>query len=88
MRAKDSGRPSSKRFESPFPKLDFCAICSKIFVRAYAEPKKRRPKHPAKPQERPASWFDGRFLVLDTETVLHKLTFGAFEFWDGQAPYR
>jgi hypothetical protein len=58
------------------------SICEEIFVRAYAEPKlgkNKRPSDPWQARERPESWFDSEFLVVDTETVDHRLTFGAYE---------
>ena len=70
------------------PQIDSSSVCTNIFVRAYAEPKPRQPRRardssggqPAKP--RPASWFDGRFFVFDTETINHELSFAAFEYYD------
>jgi hypothetical protein len=58
-------------------------MCTKIFVRGYAESKKRRSrKWQPRESTRPASWFDERFCVIDTETVDHELKFGAFAFYD------
>jgi hypothetical protein len=71
------------RYDPIEPNIASSAICSEIFVRAYAEPQlpNRRgvapefsPRHP-----RADSWFTGEFLVIDTETVRHQLTFGAYE---------
>lgn len=71
------------------PKIVPDSVCTDIFVRAYAEPKPRRPRRTRGSGEarqntsRPPSWFDGRFFVFDTETVeRHELTFGAFEYYD------
>jgi hypothetical protein len=57
------------------------SICEEIFVRGYAEPQLRRGGAPDlwQPRARPDSWFNDEFLVIDTETVEHRLTFGAYE---------
>ena len=62
------------------PEIAPSSICHEIFVRAYAEPKLRRHRYATvwASQTRPESWFDGEFMVIDTETVHHKLTFGVF----------
>lgn len=70
------------RFDPVVPSIGLSSICDEIFVRAYAETKLLRrsgkgdPRQSRFPQE---SWFDGEFLVIDTETVDHRLTFGAYE---------
>jgi DNA-binding phage protein len=64
------------------PDIAPSSICENIYVRAYAEPELPR-GHGApelwEPRTRPDSWFDGEFIVIDTETVEHRLTFGAYE---------
>ncbi len=58
------------------------SICEEIFVRGYAEPQLPRrgaAAGPWGPRTRPQSWFDDEFLVIDTETVRHRLAFGAYE---------
>jgi hypothetical protein len=64
------------------PDIAPSSICSEIFVRAYAEPQLARGQNAPeswKPRTRPDSWFEGEFIVIDTETVNHALTFGAYE---------
>lgn len=77
--------------KEPFkPKIAPTSVATKAFVRAYAEPRQQwryrqrqlskeedRPKHPRPPRK----VFDGTLFVFDTETVEHRLTFGAFEEW-------
>jgi hypothetical protein len=58
------------------------SICSEIFVRAYAEPQLARGRNAPESWQRrtrPESWFEGEFIVIDTETVNHNLIFGAYE---------
>ena len=66
------------------PQIDPNSACKNIYVRAYAEPARSTERsNAARPAEpRPASWFEGRFFVFDTETVAHNLTFGAFDYFD------
>ena len=64
------------------PTVDPASICEEIFVRAYAEPHLKRRKGATerwKVRRRSNSWFEGEFIVIDTETVNHGLTFGASE---------
>jgi hypothetical protein len=63
------------------PEISTSSNCSEIFVRAYAEPRlpRRGGREPWQPRTRPKSWFEGEFFVIDTETVDHRLTFGAYE---------
>ncbi len=69
-------------YDPVVPEVAPSSICEEIFVRGYAEP--RLPRRggvvdPCEPRTRPPSWFDGEFLVVDTETIRHRLTFGAYE---------
>lgn len=73
---------ATARYEPVVADIAPSSICEEIFVRAYAEPNLRRRKRSSKPWEdrpRPETWFDGEFFVIDTETVEHRLTFGAYE---------
>ncbi len=70
------------RYDPVVPDIARSSICEEIFVRAYAEP--QLPRRKSSPEARhlrgrPDTWFDGEFLVIDTETVDHKLTFGGYE---------
>ncbi|HEY2474980.1 MAG TPA: hypothetical protein VGI19_09270 [Candidatus Cybelea sp.] len=58
------------------------SVCKDVFVRGYAEPQlpqRRTRRDLTGAPTRPDSWFDGEFFVIDTETVRHCLTFGAYE---------
>lgn len=69
------------RYDPTEPEIAPSSICHEIFVRAYAEPRlaHRSSREPWQSRARPKSWFGGEFIVIDTETVDHKLTFGAYE---------
>ena len=70
------------RYDPVVPDIAPSSICEEIFVRAYSEPQLPRRKGSPdlrKPRTHPETWFDGEFLVIDTETVEHRLTFGAYE---------
>ena len=72
-------------YDPVVPEIAPSSICEEIFVRAYAEPQlPRRGGAPdmREPRTRPASWFDGEFITIDTETVNHRLTFGAYERYE------
>ena len=64
------------------------SVATQLFVRAYAEPRKKRRRPPAAGEPKGASkkrttrdMLDGHIFVFDTETVEHRLTFAAFEEW-------
>jgi hypothetical protein len=83
-RQRQNGVPESDaaRYDPIEPDIAPSSICSEIFVRAYAEPQLARGQNAPeswKPRTRPDSWFEGEFIVIDTETVNHALTFGAYE---------
>ena len=70
------------RYDPIEPDIAPSSICSEIFVRAYAEPQLNRGRNAPESWQRrtrPESWFEGEFIVIDTETVNHALTFGAYE---------
>jgi hypothetical protein len=78
------------RQQSLTPTIAPTSIATKLFVRAYAEPRQQwryRQRQAIKEEGRIASArttrnpFDGTLFVFDTETVKHRLTFGAFEEW-------
>jgi hypothetical protein len=69
-------------YDTVVPEIAPSSICEKIFVRAYAEPQlppRDRAPDVWEPRARRASWFEDEFFVIDTETVNHRLTFGAYE---------
>jgi len=66
------------------------SVATKLFVRAYAEPRQRRRGRAPASAEPKGAWprkhtmrtmLYGSIFVFDTETVEHRLTFGAFEEW-------
>lgn len=77
--------------DAPLPTIAPGSVATKLFVRAYAEPRQQRryrereeAKHASsvpKPTAPARAMFDGTLFVFDTETVEHRLTFGAFEEW-------
>ena len=69
------------RYDPIEPQIAPSSICHEIFVRAYSEPMLARhtSRQAWRPRTRLKSWFDGEFIVIDTETVDHRLTFGAYE---------
>jgi hypothetical protein len=77
--------------DAPLPTIAPGSVATKLFVRAYAEPRQQRryrereeakQASPVRKPTRPArAMFDGTLFVFDTETVEHRLTFGAFEEW-------
>jgi hypothetical protein len=78
------------RQEPLTPKIAPTSVATKLFVRAYAEPRQQwryRQRQATTEEARIASartarkLFDGTLFVFDTETVEHRLTFGAFEEW-------
>ncbi len=74
--------PDGVEYDPVVPEIASSSICEEIFVRGYAEPQLPRRGGAAarwEPRTRPRSWFDGEFFVIDTETVQHRLTFGAYE---------
>ncbi len=78
-----AAKPKAVVYGAVEPEIASRSICTKVFVRGYAEPEKQRSrKWQPKKSARPASQFDGRFCVIDTETVDHELTFGVFAFYD------
>ena len=79
------------RKEPAAPTIAPTSVATKLFVRAYAEPRQQRryrARQARKAEQRekqPAhSMFDGTIFVFDTETFEHRLTFGAFEEWRGR----
>ncbi len=82
--------PDSTCHQRQLPDIAEDSVARNIFVRAYAEPRQQR-RHRARQTLKEAKrrtrstsqkkGFDGTFYVLDTETVAHRLTFGAFEEW-------
>jgi hypothetical protein len=77
----ESRRTEDAVYDPVIPDIADSSICHEIFVRGYAEPVRARtkPRGDRPRQARPESWFDGEFLAIDTETVDHRLTFGAYE---------
>ncbi len=69
------------------PTIAPISVATKLFVRAYAEPRQqrryrdRRARKEQAPKRPPHALFDGTIIVLDTETVEHGLKFGVFEEW-------
>ena len=65
------------------PEIATSSICNAIVVRGYAEPKlpRRTKRESWQPRTRPASWFEGEFIVIDTETVdqVTELSPGTFQ---------
>jgi hypothetical protein len=82
------------RKEPTAPTIAPTSVATKLFVRAYAEPRQQRRYHARQAlkveqrEERSArsarAMFDGTIFVYDTETFEHSLTFGGFEEWRGR----
>jgi hypothetical protein len=78
------------RQEPLVPTIAPTSVATKLFVRAYAEPRQQR-RYRMRQEQKAAvrsqprrSMFDRPIFVFDTETVEHRLTFGAFEEWRGR----
>lgn len=68
-------------YEPIVPTIDDRLILRHIFARAYAEPQGRKTRAPRTPRSELPS-LDGMVLVLDCETVEHRLTFGVLEIYE------
>jgi hypothetical protein len=68
-------------YEPIVPTIDDRLILRHIFARAYAEPRGRKTRAPRTPRSELPS-LDGMVLVLDCETVEHRLTFGVLEIYE------
>lgn len=63
------------------PQIESRSICREAFARAYAEPVGQRKGKASQTDCKELPSLDGTVLVFDTETVEHKLTFGALEIY-------
>ncbi len=73
--------PSLAAFDPVIPEISRHSVCRNVFARAYAEPVGRT-RHGGREEPRALPSLDSFVLVFDTETVEHRLTFGAVELYE------